>query len=272
MQDLSDPRPQLLGAEPVFAVANVSETIAYWRDVLGFPNHWIWGNPPVHGGVSWNGSAGIQFTLDPERAGRSEGNAVWILMRNITALYEQHQQKANIVLPLQQQPWGMMEYTVKDINGYYINFSSKYEGHEPSGHRLPESVVISHKKPGLSETRSLLKSVGWSDEDSDPPLQEQIDHAVTIVCAENGKELIGIAFLMGDGVHFYYVKDVNVQQDWQRKGIGTAMMNALTRWLEQHARPSATVGLFTGDHLAPFYRQFGFMQAVGMYKSVGKAT
>lgn len=40
----------------------------------------------------------------------------------------------------------------------------------------------------------------------------------------------------------------------------------------QNPRPSATVGLFTGDHRAPFYRQFGFMQAVGMYRAVGKET
>ena len=88
---------------------------------------------------------------------------------------------------------------------------------------------------------------------------------------KSDNQLIGIAFLLGDGLHFYYVKDVDVHPAWQRKGVGTAMMNELMRWLERHARPSATVGLFTADHLAPFYRQFGFMQAVGMYKTVGQS-
>lgn len=272
MQESDDLKPRLLQTEPVLAVANVAETVAYWTDTLGFPNHWIWGDPPNHGGVSWNGSAGIQFTLNPELAARSAGNSVWILLRNITELYEQHQKKADIVAPLKAQPWGHVEYTIKDINGYYINFSSKSAGNEPSHHQLPGSVVISHKKPQLHEVRNLLISLGWTDDAPEPSLQEQIDHAVTIVCAESDSQLIGIAFLLGDGLHFYYVKDVNVHPAWQRKGIGTAMMHSLTRWLERHARPSATVGLFTGDHLVPFYRQFGFMQAVGMYKTVGQST
>lgn len=265
-------KPHLLQTEPVLAVTNVSETITYWQDVLGFPNHWLWGDPPNHGGVSWNGSAGVQFTLNPELAARSAGNSIWIHMRNIDALYGQHQKKAVIVAPLATQPWGMVDYTVKDINGYFITFSSKSQGHEPSGHQVPESVVISHKRPELQQVRSLLLSLGWTDDGSEHLLQQQIDTAVTIVCAEHDHELIGIAFLLGDGLHFYYVKDVDVHPSWQRKGIGTAMMNELMQWLERHARPSATVGLFTGDHLGPFYRQFGFMQAVGMYKTVGQAT
>ncbi|MEJ1239285.1 GNAT family N-acetyltransferase [Chryseolinea sp. T2] len=272
MQVPIDPEPHLIQAEPVLPVTNVAETITYWRETLAFPNHWIWGDPPGHGGVSWNGSAGIQFTLNPELAARSVGNSVWIHVRNINQLYDQHQNKANIVAPLKAQPWGMVEYTVKDFNGYFVTFSGKYEGHEPSGYRLPASVVVGHKKPGLANVRNLLKSVGWSDEETVPSLQEQIDTAITIVCAESDNQLIGIAFLLGDGLHFYYVKDVDVHPAWQRKGIGTAMMNELMQWLRRNARPSATVGLFTGDHLGPFYRQFGFMQAVGMYKTVGQLT
>ena len=264
MQKSIDIKPLLLQAEPVLAVADVRETVNYWRETLGFPNHWVYGDPPNHGGVSWNGAAAIQFSLDRELASRSVGNSVWILARNINELYELHQKKADIVVPLRTQPWGHTDYIIKDLNGYYVTFSGKSEGHEPSGHAVPGSILISHKQPDLLEVRRLLKSMGWAEQETEPSLQEQIDAAVTIVCAESDHQLIGIAFLMGDGLHFYYVKDVNVHPAWQHRGIGTAMMSELMRWLELHARPSATVGLFTGDHLVPFYRQFGFMQAVGM--------
>ena len=35
---------------------DVLETVQYWHHVLGFPNKWTWGEPPYHGGVTWQGS------------------------------------------------------------------------------------------------------------------------------------------------------------------------------------------------------------------------
>lgn len=99
---------------------------------------------------------------------------------------------------------------------------------------------------------------------------EQIKTAVYTVVAEDddSTELMGCAFLMGDHKSFYYIKDVIVHPAWQHKQIGTALMRHIMNWLETNGAESATVGLFTGDHLAPFYRQFGFTQACGMYTSV----
>jgi len=53
--------------EPILAVKDVTETVMYWHDVLGFPDKWTWGEPPNHGGVSWNGVF-IQFSQDPNLA------------------------------------------------------------------------------------------------------------------------------------------------------------------------------------------------------------
>ena len=67
---------------------------------------------------------------------------------------------------------------------------------------------------------------------------------------------------------FYYIKDVIVHPDWQKKHVGAALMKALTRWLENNAASNALVALITGETLAPFYQQFGFVPAFTMVKFI----
>src|SRR5258705_7826265 len=109
--------------EPILAVKDVLETIHYWQNTLGFTNQWTWGEPPNFGGVSWNGVS-IEFLQSPDLAVRSVGNAIFIKVRRLESLYKFHQNKnALIVEPLENKPWGMAGYTVKEINGYYVIFA-----------------------------------------------------------------------------------------------------------------------------------------------------
>jgi GNAT superfamily N-acetyltransferase/uncharacterized glyoxalase superfamily protein PhnB len=261
-----DQKPSLLHVEPVLAVKDVVEAITYWHEVLGFPSKWMWGDPPNHGGVSWNGAAFIQFSLDPQQAQRAEGHSIWIRVRNLEALYRQHQEKAKIVAPLVNRPWGMADYTIQDLNGYYVTFSEPASERGASSQGIPPGVRVVKRQLAPAEFKKLLLSVGWSDSYT----ESQLTTAVLTVVAEDTetKEAIGCAFLVGDNQAFYYVRDVIVRRDWQRKRIGTAMMQSIMDWLKQHAPEGATVGLFTGDGLASFYRSFGFMQACGMYQTI----
>jgi GNAT superfamily N-acetyltransferase len=269
--DSQKPEPSLIHAEPVLAVSNVVETVAYWHEVLGFPEKWTWGNPVNHGGVSWKGTAFIQFSLDPERVKISQGHSVWIRARNLSELYQLHEErKAKIISPIVNRPWGAAEYTVQDINGYYVNFSAPAAEKNRQDEKLPLSVRITARTPSLNEYKHLMDSVGWSVVVDDASVHAQFKAIAFAVVAEEilTGEAIGCAFLLGDNISFYYVKDVIVHPKWQGKRIGTTMMQEMMRWLDINAPENATVGLFTGDHLAAFYRQFGFIQACGMYKQI----
>jgi hypothetical protein len=46
------------------------------------------------------------------------------------------------------------------------------------------------------------------------------------------------------------------------------MMEELSRWLNTEAADNSLVGLFTGDNLAPFYRQFDFRASFGMTRRI----
>jgi GNAT superfamily N-acetyltransferase/uncharacterized glyoxalase superfamily protein PhnB len=268
------PEPFLSHAEPVLSVNDVAETVKYWHEILGFSGHWTWGTPPNHGGVSWHG-AFIQFSQDSEAAGRMRGQCVWIRVKNIRELYQLHQERrAEIVMHLEKQPWGFEEYVVKDLNGNYITFAAPaIFGSESRSQPLPATVRTLGRRLTTAEYRKLAESVGWSKSQSDDFLQQKLDATLFMAVAEDTEtgEAIGCALVLGDGLSFFYIKDVMVHRDWQRKQVGSAVMKEVKRWLDDHAPEGALVGLFTGHGLAPFYQQTGFGEAFGMIRIIDRS-
>jgi N-acetylglutamate synthase-like GNAT family acetyltransferase/uncharacterized glyoxalase superfamily protein PhnB len=255
-------------AEPVLAVTNVLETVQYWHDVLGFPNKWTWGEPPNHGGVTWQGVF-IQFSQYPGLASTSQGNSIFIRVKNLENFYHFHKNKnAEIVEPLENKPWGLAGYTLRDINGYYVIFAGPPVSDQRKSESTPQSVRIISRIPTASEYLTLISSVGW-DKFYDHSLTQKILRApVHGAVAEHGTRVIGCALLLSDEASFYYVKDVIVHPDWQCKHVGSMLMKELTAWLDSNAPKNAYVGLFTGENLAPFYKQFDFVPVFGMRRSI----
>lgn len=262
-------RPVISHIEPVLPVINILESVKYWKDVLGFPNHWYWGEPPVHAGISWHG-AHLQFSQVTDQSKVSTGSWFWVRVSNIDELYRTHKErKADIVEEMQHRPWGMDEYCVKDINGYYIIFSGNANDRDKSG-TFPENVRIVERKPTIEEFQALRKSVGWSTHDDSKHLVDHLAIPVYGVVAEDTTtgETIGCALVMSDNASFYYVKDVIVKLEWQKKRIGTALMRALCNWIDANGIPKSLIGLYTGEGLENFYKQFGFTKAFGMVKTL----
>lgn len=261
--------PFISHAEPVLAVADVAATVAYWHEVLGFPGHWTWGTPPNHGGVTWHG-AFIQFSRNVEAAERMRGQCMWLRVKNIRELYKMHQERqADIISPLKKQPWGFDEYVLQDLNGNFVTFASPASsGEGVTSGPLPANVRVVGRMLTTAEYRRLADSVGWLVNQPDELLERKLNATLYIAVAENADtgEAIGCAMVLGDGLSFFYIKDVMVHRDWQRKQVGSAIMRDVQRWLDTNAPDKALVGLFTGDSLAPFYQQTGFGQAFGMIR------
>jgi len=255
--------------EPILAVKDVVETVQYWHEVLGFPNKWTWGEPPNHGGVTWQGVF-IQFSQNPKLASVSQGHAIFIRVKDLENFYEFHKNKnAEIVEPLENKPWGMAGYTLRDINGYYVIVAGAPLSAKPKSESAPETVTIISRIPTATEYLNLISSVGWDKLNNHLLIEKILAAPIYGVVAENANnEVIGCALLLGDDASFYYVKDVIVHPEWQHKHIGSMLMKALTSWLDANAPINAYVGLFTGEALGPFYKQFDFVPVFGMHRSV----
>lgn len=99
---------------------------------------------------------------------------------------------------------------------------------------------------------------GEADCSSDDELQHYFDSGVFLIAADADDQAIGYvgATVIDDSL---YVAEIDVARDWQRQGVGRALMLAVLR--ESRARGLAGATLTT-DRLAPFnapfYASLGF--------------
>ena len=125
----------LCSAQPVLPVRDIEETAHYYRDVLGFYIHFMWRErddaPLMHCGVGRN-EAHLQFTTWT-RQHDAVTNCGWtyIIVENVDAWHEEVAARgADIISPLETQPWQMREFEVQDCNGHILRFAQEVDCNE----------------------------------------------------------------------------------------------------------------------------------------------
>ena len=164
---MGDRRVSLLGSEPIFAVADVCATVRYYHDVLGFTDTWLWGEPPDFGGARW-GKIGVMFAQQSGPDPKIGGQCHSFFVHGIDALYDLHGSKgATIFSSLEAKPWGLREYTVRDLNGHYLRFGQRNTDRSATAGREPaNTVAIVERLPNVEEHMDLLRAVEWADIES----------------------------------------------------------------------------------------------------------
>lgn len=108
---------------PFLPVNNLQETIAYYRYVLGFSKEWFWGDPPTDAGISRDDMK-LLFGKNPEMVKHMQGFEIMMFVEGIDAIYEEHCLKGvDIISEIENKPWGVREYTVKEINGFHLRIA-----------------------------------------------------------------------------------------------------------------------------------------------------
>ena len=126
-------------------------------------------------------------------------------------------------------------------------------GVEMAGIRIVQSI------PKVESYLELRRAVGW-------PLPDPGDAALALAHSRLGflvlteERAIGMALVQGDGFLSFFIQDVIIHPDWQRRGLGTRLMDAVMDHIEKHARKTAYIGLFAGKGLERFYSRYGFIQ------------
>ena len=86
------------------------------------------------------------------------------------------------------------------------------------------TVQINELSPNLF--LCLYRSVGWDALGLDQ-ITKALDGSLATFCAYDGDTPIGMARLIGDGGMSFYIKDFVVLPEYQRKGVGRTLMNAM---------------------------------------------
>lgn len=107
------------------------------------------------------------------------------------------------------------------------------------------------------EILSLYTSVGWTAyTDAPDTLRQGFEHSLLTLAAYENGQLVGLIRTVGDGYTIVFVQDILVFPEHQRKGIGTALLQAvLDRF--SHVRQMELATDDTPQTIA-FYKSLGF--------------
>lgn len=247
-------------SQAIFAVKDVKETIGFYEKVLGFSNPWFWGDPVTFGGIHF-GPIHVMFNQMPEIAARVEGHQHHFFADDIDALYALHQKNgAPILSPIENKPWNLREYTVRDPNGYHLRFAGPIQFEKPAGalSELPEHIRVEDRLPTWSEFRVLHEAVKWGTlPETSSGILESSFRGVVAIDTRDGRA-VGTSRAMRDARGWFSIWDVIVDPAYQNQRVGSSMIERLLDLLRKDASPGANVFLFTFSH--GFYAKMGFRE------------
>ncbi len=190
----------LHGMQPVLFVADVSATVAYYRDVLGFHADFVAGDPPVHARVVADptyASPTVHIRFEPAASGAriAPSGYLWLHVgRGLDALCERYRGRGvRIVDEPADKPWGLRQFTIEDCNGTLLCFCAEAA-------RDLSDVTVRRSVPQDTESfRRCLDAVArerrWLAFLEAPPLEEVAaflrQNAPIQFVAVRGDEVVG---------------------------------------------------------------------------------
>ncbi|MEO8173739.1 MAG: VOC family protein [Sediminibacterium sp.] len=119
MQDSTPPKIECRQQYPVLPVKNINEAINFYTKKLGFSLGFIWGDPPVYGGVTL-GEVAIHLSA---QMGKGKISVVNFVVDDADALCAYHlANNVQIVEPINDREYGIRDYCIADTDGNMLSF------------------------------------------------------------------------------------------------------------------------------------------------------
>ncbi len=109
------------------------------------------------------------------------------------------------------------------------------------------------------EILNLYSSVGWTAYTDEPNmLKAGFQNSLLTLAAYEGDKLLGVIRTIGDGQTIVYIQDVLVLPEYQRRGIGTALVQTVL----ERFRKVRQINLTTDNtpKTIAFYESLGFIK------------
>lgn len=113
------------------------------------------------------------------------------------------------------------------------------------------------------EILPLYEKVGWTNyTNNSQMLKDAYSHSLKIYAAYLGEKLVGVIRVVGDGYSVVFIQDLLVYPEYQRQGIGTALLKKV---LDEYSHVYQ-IHLLTEntDKTIQFYQSLGFVMDTDM--------
>ena len=126
-----------------------------------------------------------------------------------------------------------------------------------------EFTIKEYKTYNETEILNLYTSVGWTNYTNHPEmLKNAYANSLKILGAYESERLIGIIRVVGDGHSVVFIQDLLVYPEYQRKGIGTALLKQILQdyrhVYQKHLLTENT------ERTIQFYKSLGFTMDTDM--------
>jgi len=126
-----------------------------------------------------------------------------------------------------------------------------------------EFLIKEYNTYNEKEILDLYSSVGWSNYTNRPEmLKNAYEHSLKIFGAYADDQLVGIIRVVGDGYSVVFIQDLLIYPEYQRKGIGSALLQHILKEYEsvyqKHLLTDNT------EKTVCFYKSLGFVMDTDM--------
>ncbi len=115
------------------------------------------------------------------------------------------------------------------------------------------------ESPSVEGFIALRHKIGWGETDVEMA-RNSLAHSLFHVVIYDESRIIGMGRVVGDGSMYFYVQDVVVDPDYQKQGIGRALMAEIERYLLVVAKKGSTIGLLAAKGKESFYSRYGYLE------------
>ena len=110
------------------------------------------------------------------------------------------------------------------------------------------------------EYMEMRKAVGWET----IPYEQAADglkHTAHLCCFKKDGKTVALARILWDYGYIIYIADVIVRPEYQRQGLGHALMAAVMEYIKSMLKPGykVKVNLMSAKGKEAFYKDFGFI-------------
>ncbi len=121
------------------------------------------------------------------------------------------------------------------------------------------NLFVKHNELSAEEFVYLWESV-WGQSPTLEQTKLAMDNTLFRVSVFDGEQIVAMARVIGDKGLCYYIKDVIVLPEYQKKGIGRLLIEELLKFINENGVPDTHifVELCAMPDKIPFYEKFGF--------------